>query len=121
MIHGNGLTELIHSTNHSIGIQVREGGNSNEHMLSLSEPTLQHTESEWCLGSATSMLFMFFNATAFNQPLPATFDTAKVENVSAYLCRVKLDETPDSDLLFQPSDGQHVRGCNGLQSGPIRL
>ena len=64
---------------------------------------------------------MFWDATAFNQPL-SSFDTAKVTRVSAYLCRVRLDEKPDSDFLFLPallSDESNVRRCHGLQSGPI--
>ena len=35
------------------------------------------------------MSWMFWNATAFNQPL-STFNTAKVEDVSVYLCGVQL-------------------------------
>ena len=41
------------------------------------------TESEQCLGSATSMEKMFYGAVAFNQPL--SLDTAKVTNVRVYL------------------------------------
>ena len=41
------------------------------------------TESEQCLGSATTMAKMFEGAAAFNQPL--SFDTASVTNVRVLL------------------------------------
>ena len=40
-------------------------------------------EYEQCLGSATNMDAMFFEAEAFNQPLP--FNTSKVTSVRVYL------------------------------------
>ena len=45
---------------------------------------------------------MFQGATAFNQPL-STFNTAWVRDVSAYLCWVQLDRTPNSDSIFLPN------------------
>ena len=63
------------------------------------------------------MRYMFSRAAAFNQPL-LTFDTAKVTDVSAYLCRVQLDEKPDSDSLLIRnllSDVGHVLQSSGLQ------
>jgi len=74
------LPELIHSTNRSIGIQVCEAGNRNNKSFSLKTNAL---EPEQYLGSATNMRNMFEGAAAFNQPL--SFNTAEVENVSAYL------------------------------------
>ena len=41
------------------------------------------TESEQCLGSATTMYAMFYNAAAFNQPL--SLDTASVVSVRVLL------------------------------------
>ena len=43
------------------------------------------TESEKCLGSATTMEGMFATAAAFNQPL-LSFNTSKVTNVRVFLC-----------------------------------
>ena len=45
------------------------------------------TESEQCLGSATTMAGLFYGAAAFNQPL--SFDTAMVTMVSVCLFGVR--------------------------------
>ena len=66
---------------------------------------------------------MFYGASAFNQPL-STFDTAKVEDVSAYFCRVQLYEKPDTDSLLLPnlsSDVMDVPRCSGLQPTPVNI
>ena len=90
-------------------------------------PLNQHTQSDWYLGSATTMRAMFAGAAAFNQPLPETFNTAKVKNVRAHLCWVQLDERRQIlifDSLLNPtylsSDGCHVRRYS-FQSGPFSL
>ena len=59
---------------------------------------------------------MFNGAMAFNQPLPAAFDTAKVENVRVSLCWFWPDEKPVSDHFLPDlsSDGQNVYVCGGL-------
>ena len=64
---------------------------------------------------------MFWGAEAFNQPL-SSFDTSAVTDVSVPLCRVRLDETPNSDSLFLPnflSDEMDVQLCICLQSTTV--
>ena len=62
----------------------------------LSQP-VEKPESDFLfLPNLYQMGDMFNNAHAFNGAVP--FDTSKVTNVSVYLCRVQLEEIPDSDL-----------------------
>ena len=79
------------------------------------------TESEQCLGSATTMAGLFYGAAAFNQPL--SFNTASVTNVRVNLC-LESDryERLDSDFQFLSnlsSDEHVVCRCNGIQSTTV--
>ena len=58
------------------------GMRSNDQIECFPPPDLV-TESEQCLGSATTMEGMFYNAAAFNQPL--SLDTASVVSVRVLL------------------------------------
>ena len=117
MIHGCKFTELLNSTNPSIGIQVCGGMN----WPWFHSPDM-HTEYEQCLGSATSMSLMFGSASAFNQTL--AFDTDDVTSVRrVHLCQVKPQRETKVLIFSFPSnflsDGLHVSWGRSLQSTTI--